>query len=386
MRKLVFYVVMVFFSIANAQNIEKTIVVKDAATNLPIEDAVIMIMKTKQIILTNKEGKGSFILKSATSIQVSHTSFNKINIRSITLAETETTLLLKNNLNDLDELIITKQPQKILKNLVENSKKRLTVPARLKVYGREFFILNGKCAYYNDGLINFQLFGKTKKFDSNILVEQNRSFGLLEQEVSVDLLGYNLNDIMENYYNFKYLNPVLETSAKKEYVFVLSVYSKNNHYNVFKISPADNSKGLLDNYIIVYEPKSNTIISVTTVLQPETIAKNEKKTNIGAKNIYKSYFHALYRTENENYYLLSSKEEIGFEKIEKKETKTLEVRNYLVTNNFSTQNYSFNDSDVYKHKSLFNKKNLIITDYWNISGLTATKAEERIIQEIEERD
>ncbi len=386
MKKVFWIIFFISFSIASAQNVEKTIIVKDVATNLPIEDAVIMIMKTKQIIITNKEGKGTFILKSASNIQVSHASFNKINFRSTTLNKNETVILLRNGLNDLDELIITKQPQKILKNLIENSKRRLTIPARLKVYGREFFKLNGKYAYYNDGLINFQIFGKTKKFDSNILVEQNRSFGLLDQEVSVDLLGYNLNDIMENYYNFKYLNSILESSAKKDYTFVLRVLTKNKQYNVFKITPNENMKGLLDEYSIVYEPKSNTVVSVTTDLRPEIIAKNIKKTGIGSKNIYKSFFQATYRNDNEGYYLLSSKEEIGFEKIDKKQTKTLEVRNYFVTNNFSTQNYSFNESDVFKDKTLFNKKNLIITDYWNVSGLTATAEEELILKEIENRD
>ena len=386
MKKIFLIVFLLSFSFGFAQKLEKTIVVRDAATNLPIEDAAIMIMKTKQVILTNKEGKGRFVLKSISNIQVSHFSYSKINFRSTALIDGENIILLRNNISSLDELVITKQPQKILKSLVDNSKRRLTAPARLKVYGREFFKLNGKYAYYNDGLLNFQIFGKTKKFDSNILVEQNRSFGLLEQEVSVDLLGYNLNDIMENYYNFKYLNPVLETSAKKNYVFVINVFSKNKLYNVFKIIPITGTKELLDEYSIVYEPKSNTIISVTTILQPEIIAANVKKTGLGAKNIYKSYFQALYRNDSEGYYLLSSKEEIGFEKIEKKATKTFEVRNYFVTNNFSTQNYSYTEIDVFKDKTLFNKKNVILTDYWNVSGLTATSEEESIIKELEVRD
>ena len=35
-----------------------------------------------------------------------------------------------------------------------------------------------------------------------------------------DVLGYNLNNIMENYYEFKYLNPLLEKSALKDYDFL----------------------------------------------------------------------------------------------------------------------------------------------------------------------
>lgn len=385
MKQLYTIVFTLFLASIYSQNLQKTIVVRDATTNLPIEDALIVLLKTKQNILTNVNGKGSFILKSNTNILISHTSYNKAVIKSISLIEKETVIFLKNNTNDLDELIITKQPQKILRNLVENSKKKLTIPARLKVYAREFFKLNGKYAYYNDGLLNFQIFGKTKKFDSNILVEQNRAFGLLETEVSQDLLGYNLNDIMENYYNFKYLSPILESKAKKEYDFIIKVFSKNKDYNVFVVTPFDNEKGLLDSYSIVYEPRKNLIISVSTNLSADRIAKQTKKTGVGSKNIYKSIFKSIYKFDNDNYHLVSSKEEIGFEKIEKKETKTFEVRNYFVTMNFSNQNYSFSESDVFKDKTLFNKKNLVLSEYWNVSGMTATDEEEIIIKEIENK-
>ena len=385
MKQLYSLVFTIFFASIYSQNIEKTIVVKDATTNLPIEDALIVLLKTKQNILTNVNGKGSFVLKANTNIQISHTLYNKVIIKSITLVDKETVIFLKNNSNELDELIITKQPQKILRNLVENSKKKLTIPARLKVYAREFFKLNGKYAYYNDGLINFQIFGKTKKFDSNILVEQNRAFGLLDTEVSQDLLGYNLNDIMENYYNFKYLSPILEPRAKKEYDFIIKVFSKNKDYNIFVVTPFDNEKGLLDNYSIVYEPRRNLIVSVSTNLSEDRIAKQTKKTAVGSKNIYKSIFKSIYKFDDDNYHLISSKEEIGFEKIERKETKTFEVRNYFVTMNFSNQNYSFNESDVFKDKTLFNKKNLVLSEYWNVSGMTATDEEEIIIKEIENK-
>ena len=385
MKQLYTLVFTLFLASIYSQNLQKTIVVKDATTNLPIEDALIVILKTKQNILTNVNGKGSFVLKGNTNILISHTSYNKASIKSVSLIEKETVIFLKNNINDLDELIITKQPQRILRSLVENSKKKLTIPARLKVYAREFFKLNGKYSYYNDGLLNFQIFSKTKKFDSNILVEQNRAFGLLETEVSQDLLGYNLNDIMENYYNFKYLSPILESKAKKEYDFIIKVFSKNKDYNIFVVTPFDNEKGLLDNYAIVYEPRRNLIISVSTNLSDDRIAKQTKKTGVGSKNIYKSIFKSIYKFDNDNYHLVSSKEEIGFEKIDRKETKTFEVRNYFVTMNFSNQNYSFSESDVFKDKTLFNKKNLVLSEYWNVSGMTATDEEEIIIKEIENK-
>ncbi|WP_395066843.1 hypothetical protein [Flavobacterium sp.] len=254
----------------------------------------------------------------------------------------------------------------------------------MKVYSREFFKLNGTYSYYNDGLMNFQISGAPRKINTNILVEQNRSFGLLDENVNADLLGYNLDDIMQNYYNFKYLNPILEPKAKKDYDFLIRTYSANKEYYVMTIIPADNAKGLLDDFTIIYDKKKKVIIEVGANISPAVLSKNKDKTSIGSKNIYKSMFKTIYKFDNSNYYLTSSREEIGFERIDKKGTTNIEVRNYFVITNFSDQNFSFKESDVFKDKTLINKKNTILTDYWNTSGLIATDEEQQIIKDIEE--
>ena len=381
------YFVLVFFILCqtlSAQNIEKSIVLKDADTNLPIPDATVFVVKTKQSLLSNVDGIVSFILNGASNILITQTAYTSITVRSSTLKENKNIVYLKKIINDLDEIIITKQhPQKILKSIIENSISKLTAPARLKVYSREFFKLNGNYSYYNDGLMNFQIFGKQKKFNTNILVEQNRAYGLIDQDISADLLGYNLNNIMENYYNFKYLNPLLTASAKKDYDFIIKGYVANKDYYIMSARPTDEAKGLLDNFTIIYDHKKKMIIEVSSFIAPNILAKVKDKTSVGSKNINKSLFKTIYRYDGTNYYLVSSKEEIGFEKIEKKKTTSIEVRNYFVTTNFSNQNYSFKESEVFKDKTLFNVKNKILSNYWESSGLTATDEEQEIINKIE---
>lgn len=383
------YFLLILFSVLSAtafsQKAEITLLLKDAETNLPIEDATVYVLKTKQTLLSNSLGEVTFVLNGISNIQVTHASYIKTTLRSSVLKDDKNTIYLKNNVTNIDEIIITKQhPQKILKSVVENSIKKLTVPARLKVYCREFFKLNGTNSYYNDGLMNFQISGKEKNFNTNILVEQNRSFGLIDENISEDLLGYNLNDIMENYYNFKYLNPILDLKAKKEFDFLIKAYPKNEAYHEMLITPLENAKGLLDDFRILYDSKKKIIIEVSSFISPETLSKIKDKSTNGSKNIYKSSFKTIYRFDNSSYYLLSSKEEIGFEKISKKKSTDIEVRNYLVTTNFSNQNYSFKDSEVFKDKTLFNKKNVILSNYWNTSGLTSTEEEQKIIESIED--
>lgn len=376
-----------FFSIAVfSQNSELSIKLVDAETNLPVADATVFISKNKQTLLSNVEGIVSFELRGSTNIQITHSSYSTITVRSSMLKEKVTTVYLKSTVNDLEEIIITKvHPQKILKDLVESSVKKLTVPARLKVYSREFFKMDGEYLYFNDGLMNFQIYGNDKNFKNSILVEQNRSYGLVSDEMSSEVLGYNLNDIMYNYYNFKYLNPILEGKAKKDYDFVLKSYAGNSDYNVMFVTPLDSETGLLDDFKIVYDRKKKVIIEVSSTLSPTSLAGVKDKTAVGSRNIYKSSYKNIYRFENSDYYLVSSKEEIGFERIDKNKKTNIEVRNYFVTTNFSNHNYTYKDSEVFKEKTLYNKNNTILTDYWNVSGLTATEEEQAIIVKLEEK-
>lgn len=367
-----------------AQQAEKILIIRDQDTNQPIEDVTVTVAKTRQNFISNKEGVVSLELTGASNIQIRHSSYLGINIRSVTLKDNTTTIYLRSNVNDLEEILVTKRhPQKILASLIENSKKQLTVPGRLKVYTREFFKLNGKYSYYNDGLINFQLSDKSNKTAAVVLVEQNRSKSLIEEEISSDLLGYNLNDILENYYNFKYLNPLLSAEAKREYDFVIKVFSRNRDYNIISAVPLENASGMLDDFSIIYDPKRKIIMEVSSFLSPFVLSKIREKTAKGSRNINKSSFKTIYKFQNNDYFLLSSKEEIGFEKVEKNHTKDIEVRNYFFTTNFSTQNFIYKDSEVFKDKTLYNKKDVILTDYWNESGLTATDEEKEILSYLE---
>jgi len=382
---IVFFLILGFN--AFSQNEEITIVFRDADTQEPVEDATVYVSKTRQTLLSNSEGVVSFMLNGISNIQVTHSSYVSTKIRSSSLKEKQNVIYLKNTINGLEEIVITKQhPQKILKNIVDNSIKKLTVPACLKVYSREFFKMNGNNSYYNDGLINFQLLGNTKNFKTDILIEQNRSYGLVEEDFSPDVLGYNLNDIMENYYNFKYLDPILEPAAKKKYDFLIKANSKNEDYYIMSVTPVDPTKALRDDFTIVYDRKKKLIVEVSSFVSPNTIANIKDKTSVGSKNIYKSLFKTIYRQDSSNYYLISSREEIGFERIDKKNAKTdIEVKNYFVTTGFSNHNFTYKDSEVFKEKTLYNKKNSILTNYWDVSGLTATEEEQAIISSIEFR-
>lgn len=370
---------------AFAQKTEYSIIVKDIETQLPIENATIVILKTKQILLSNKEGKVTFMLSGGSTIEISKTDYESANTRWVSLKDDQKFIVyLKSMNNKLDEIVVSKEnPQKIFQKVVSNSRKKLATSYRLKVYVREFFMLDNKYSYYNDGLVNFQFSVNQKKSRTTLLVEQNRSYGLLEADVSGDLKGYNLNNLMENYSNLKYFDPLLDSKAKTEYDFTTRGHPNNKNYYILTVTPLDKAKKALDTFEIVYDPLKKLIVEFTITIEPGNLLQIEEETKPGSKNVTKSDIKVSYRLEGENYYLLSSNEEIAYNLVLKDEVKKIHVRNSFITTSFNRQNFTYKESDVFKEKSLFNKKNKILTKYWDISGFTATEEEKAIVSSLE---
>jgi hypothetical protein len=368
-----------------SQTNEKRIILLDFDTNQPISEAVVLVLKTKQVLMSNDEGVVAFELKGGSNLKVTHSSYLPITIKWASLNQLENIFYLKSKLTTLDDIVITsRKPTEIIKDLVDNSIKILNVPARLKVYCREFFKLNGEYAYFNDGLINFQLYREQKKVKSILLLEQNRSFGLIDDNIASDLLGYNLNSMMEKYYVFSVLKPLTDDKIRKKYSFIIKVNPSNQDYNNIIATPIPVEKTIepLDDYKIVYDVKRKLIIEITAAVSSETLAAVEENTAKGTKNIIRSVFKTNYRVEPGNYYLVSSNEEINYSINTGNEIKNIEILNDLITTNFNIQNFTYKDSQVFKDKTLFNAKNSILTEYWNVSGLTPTAKESEIINKI----
>ncbi len=385
MRGLILLFVVFLNTSIFAQKVEYSIVVKDIETQLPIENATVFIMKTKQSLISNQDGKVTFELNGASNLQVSETNYEKVTLRWGPLKPDLFVVYLKNNNNKLDEIVVSKEkPEKNLQKIVANSRQKLATSYRLKVFVREFFMLDNKYSYYNDGLVNFQFEGNQKISTTTLLVEQNRSYGLLETDVSSDLMGYNLNNIMENYSNLKYFDPLLDSKTKKEYEFTTKGHPNNKDYYIMSVTPLDKSKKALDTFEIIYDPTKKLIVEFSIIITPGSLAQIEEQTKVGSKNVTRSQVKVAYRIDGEEYYLLTSNEEIAYDLILKDQVKkNIQVRNNFITTNFNRQNFTYKESDVFKEKTLFNKKNKVLTKYWDISGFTATEEEKGIISALE---
>lgn len=369
-----------------SQNVEITVALKDYETNLPIEDASVTVLNTKQGLVSNKDGIFKILLEKPSKIQISHASYKTITVNSASLKLKENIIYMDRNNKTLEEVIITtKHPQEILKKLVQNSSDKLTIPVNLKIYVREFFKRNDQYTSFNDGLLNFYIQGRPTNVKTDILVEQNRFYGLIDDVVDESTLGYNLNDIMGNYYEFKYLNKVVEAYSKKKYEYEIKTYPGNEDYYIMNIRPLPTLDEYLPDFFVVYDYKKNIIIEInSSVLTERYEFKGVTDFLVIKGKIFNSVFNATYKNDGKDYYLANSKEEIGFKTTNKnKEEERIEVKNYLVTTNFSTKPVPYDKTDVYKEKSLFNKRNTILTNYWEFdSGLTPTEEEKKIIESL----
>ena len=373
--------------IAVAQNLDIIIIVKDFETDLPIDEVTITAIKTKQGFLTNAEGKAILHLTKPTDLEFVHSSYRTYIVKFSTLNKKENVVYLEPVTQQLEEVILTREhPQEILKQLVEKSKSQLTIPINLKIYLREFYKKNDKMVYFNDGLLNFQVLGNVKNVKSDILVEQNRAVGLLDEDIDANLLGYDLNNIIENYYQFKYLDEVLTNRAKKNYDFQVKTYLPNDAYLRIRIVPLDEVKGILSEFNVVYDTEKRLIMEITSVVTPSRLDEL-KAAFLSSSKVFKLEFRNVFRMEDGIYYLANSKEVIGFEKKFKKQNRRIEVRNHMVVTNFDKKLFQYDSHNIFKDKSLINKKTMVFSNYWdNDSGLLATAEEKAVIDYLSKTD
>ena len=382
--KKMYLFIFMFFSVIGFSQSEITVILKDADTDLPIGDAIITVLRTNQGLISNAEGVFKLSLTRPSLLEISHTSYKKLQIKSNTLIEDGTNIVtLEKETEILQEVILTERhPQDILKDLIKNSLKKLTVPANLRVFTREFFKTDNKYSFYNDGLVNFQILDEKRNIKTDILVEQNRTIGLID-EFDKDLLGYNLNNLMENYYQFKYLDKILDSRAKKKYDFQLLTYPQNQNYLLIRVKPYTTIEGFMSEYTILYDSKKKLILEVTSFLPEDRAQNNSTFLDFKNRKIYKSVFRNTYRLETRDYYLANSKEEIGFTTEKNNKETKFEVSNYLVTTEFRTNIFKYEEAEIFKDKTLLNKKDSVLTEYWEVdTGVLLTQTEKDIINNL----
>ena len=388
MKKAFFFFLFLLSFLSFSQTKEITLIFKDVKTGNLIENVLVNILRTNENFLSNKEGLVKFKLDKPSRIIISQTEYKQVTLNSVTFKEPELIIELESISQDIEDVVITnRQSFSILKTLITKSMKQLTAPINLKIYSREFFKYNDEYTSYSDGLVNFCLKEKPDKFAADILVEQNRTYNLINNEkIEKKTLSYNMYDIIQNYYDFKYINNLAESKAKKKFEFeIKTVRGKANFYQMV-ITPKPEIEEFLPTVTIVYDFKKNIILELEYFVEPNRFEFSDvSNLKVVKGKVFNSTFKALYLVDGDDYFLASTKEEIGIMVKDKKDVENkVEVINYLMTTQHSRKFVPYQKDDVFKEKSLINKKNSIITEYWETnSGLLLTKEEKKIVDNLQ---
>ncbi|CAM4280921.1 hypothetical protein FLTE109939_03070 [Flavobacterium terrigena] len=388
MKKLFFFCIFLYPILSFSQTKEIVLIFKDKATGNVIENVLVTILRTDENFQSNKEGSIKFKLPKPSRIVVKHLEYKQMTLNSATLKEAVITINLESISLEIEDIVITnRQSFSILKSLINKSMKQLTAPINLKIYTREFFKYNNEYTSYSDGLVNFCLKEKPDKFAADILVEQNRTYNLINNEkIEKKTLSYNMYDIIQNYYDFKYITQLAESKAKKKFDFeIKTVRGKEDFYQMV-IAPKPEIEEFLPTVTVIYDFKKNVILELEYFVEPSRFEFSDvSNLKVIKGKVFNSTFRALYILDGEDYFLASTKEEIGvMVKDKKNEENKIEIANYLMTTRHSRKFVPYDKEDVFKEKSLINKKNSIITDYWEAnSGLLLTSDEKKIVDNLQ---
>lgn len=391
MRNLFFFGLIFFSVLSFSQAKEVMLVFKDKTSGALVENVVVAILRTDENFQSNKEGVVKFNLNKSSRINIKHTEYKELSISSSSLKDAETVVFLENISQDIEDVVITnRQSFSILKTLISKSMKQLTAPINLKIYSREFFKYNNEYTSYSDGLVNFCLKEKPDNFAADILVEQNRTYNLINNEKIIKkTLSYNMYDIIQNYYDFKYIANLAESKAKKKFDFeIKTVKGKSDFYQMI-IVPKPEIEEFLPTVTIIYDNKKNIILELEYFVEPNRFEYSDvSNLKVVKGKVFNSVFKALYILDGDDYFLASTKEEIGLMVKDKKDVENkVEIANYLITTQHSRKLVPYEKEDVFKEKSLINKKNAIITEYWETnSGLLLTSEEKKIVDNLQLKD
>ncbi|MBP6127941.1 hypothetical protein [Flavobacterium sp.] len=391
MRNL-YFLGLIFCSVLSfSQTKEMILVFKDKTSGALIENVIVAILRTDENFQSNKEGVVKFNLNKPSRINIKHTEYKEISLNSVTIKELETVVFLESISQDIEDVVITnRQSFSILKILINKSMKQLTAPINLKIYSREFFKYNNEYTSYSDGLVNFCLKEKPDKFAADILVEQNRTYNLINNEkIEKKTLSYNMYDIIQNYYDFKYIANLAESKAKKKFDFeIKTVKGKADFYQMI-IVPKPEIEEFLPTVTVIYDNRKNIILELEYFVEPNRFEYSDvSNLKVVKGKVFNSVFKALYILDGDDYFLASTKEEIGLMVKDKKDVENkVEIANYLITTQHSRKFVPYEKEDVFKEKSLINKKNAIITEYWETnSGLLLTSEEKKIVDNLQLKD
>lgn len=377
---------------AIAQNIVKG-VVKDILTNEPVGS--VTVSTHDQLYGTVSNDEGAFALScpaSAKSIILSHLSYKSLEVALGSLPA-DSVYYLEQQHTELDEIIIPNQPvHELLEKLRASSIAQFSQPLQLSTYYREFVKTNSNYTKFSDALIDYSVFRKGKKMDSELVVKQSRAIKLqgADEETYDAVSPLDVRTAVNKDYAFKALDLLLNGKEYKKYDFVIKSRTDRNgevmEYIIFE--PKPEVQEALYSGTIAYDPKSQRILEFDFIMA-ESHKKYIRERNflIIKGSLTDVVYRSRFKIVGDRYLLSLSVRDMSMN-IRNKRTinEDFKFRSDLIVTNFTTDVVKFNKKERYKEKSLYENGTKYTEKFWvGNNSIVLTAEEESILKSLENK-
>lgn len=261
---------LMFLAIGFAQsNFELNGIILDNLTKEPLEAVSVHLENTNVGTITNEEGKFKFF--GSNKLNRVHFSHLGYETKIIDLTEIDFSNQLSVSLvpqeEILDEIILSSMPiPDLIKEILNTSKNHTKESYKLTSYNREILKTDSDYCFFADGLIDFYIEGKGKKFKSKSDLVKSRTIDgncdMLHEFLKRNPFNYKVYEMVEKpFEKNRSLNNVLQLEHRYNFSLKTKYQSETTHINIIEFKPKnEETYGYIFEGYILYDVATNLIL------------------------------------------------------------------------------------------------------------------------------
>ncbi|NHM07969.1 hypothetical protein G4D82_12110 [Flavobacterium sp. CYK-4] len=372
-----------------AQNTVIRGLIKDAVSSEPVIAASIGVQNLGLGTISNEEGNFQLTAPESAKIIVSCLGYKTLAIPVSEFQNNIKLIALEPAEEQLEEVMVTKVPlHEYLMEVFQTSKARFNKPILLHTYYREFVKSNGKHVKFSDGMLDYHISGTTKKTKSALVIKQNRSFFLSNNEEDEDSRALvNIQTAISRSYDFGYfIETLLDEKHYEDYEFMLKSKKDKSGGELYVISfePKTSIEKPLFKGWVTFDPKSKLIYEIETYTAP-THEQYAKTINflVAKAAILNMKYKVAFKLVNNNYLMYYSNRYGKVRIWNKKHNYLEEWRSDLIVTDFE-KDQGYDKKLVSKQKRLYDKPTQYTEKFWQKNNaIVLTDEEEKVISSLE---
>ncbi len=375
--------------LTNAQTKTFSGIIKDIATQLPIELVSISAQDSNIGTVSNEEGNFRITIPNdLKTLQFNHLNYN-LYFFTPESDQTELEIFLEPKAFTLDEVIVSNVPlNDVLADLLKNSKKHIDKSALIKTYYREMNNVNGKYITFSDGMLDYYVKKTNGKSDLN--VKQSRAFKLNDPEMNAKQktsngVNFDVKQAISAAYSFKIVKEIMDND-EYDYQLRKKTDKDGNSIQIIKIDPKENVEKDLYEGTITYDGKTKLILEIDIRKAPSHAKYSELINVLIAKvKINDLAKKTSFRIDGDKYILVYSRVMMDFYiKMGKQINDNFKCLSDVYALDYQEGQFELAKDKRYQEKSLYLAGNNFITEFWKTNNIILlSDTEEKIIKSLE---